>query len=38
MKFACSALLAASAALAPSASAGLITVGPGGTAAGYQYS
>ncbi len=37
MKFACSTLLAASVILVPSASAGLITVGPGGTAAGYQY-
>lgn len=37
MKFSCSVLLVASAALAPSAMAGLITVGPGGTAAGYQF-
>lgn len=40
MKYAPSSLIAASAALAclaPSASAALITVGPGGTAAGYQF-
>lgn len=40
MKYARSSLIAASAALAclaPSASAALITVGPGGTAAGYQF-